>query len=138
MTTDARPLAQDLSRDYLLSDEFILFIVRFGLRLTASRWGMSERTLRRLFHALGTTPRTIICDVRRREAQRLLATDQPFPDGVGHESVIRRGRAPGRRAWRAPRRGVSSAPWRVALTEPPSRRSPRRSSPGSLAESESS
>lgn len=81
---ETRPAPQDLSQDYLLSDDFVLFIVRFGLRLTASRWGMSERTLRRLFHGLGTTPRTIVRDVRRREALRLLATEQPLPDVARH------------------------------------------------------
>jgi AraC-like DNA-binding protein len=75
---------QDLSPDYLLGDELVLFIVRFGLRLTASRWGMSERTLRRIFHALGTSPRELIHGVRRREAERLLATDQPLPDVARH------------------------------------------------------
>jgi AraC-like DNA-binding protein len=75
---------QGFSPDYLLSDELILFIVRFGLRLTASRWGMSERTLRRMFAALGTSPRGLIHDVRRREAGRLLATDQPFADVARH------------------------------------------------------
>ncbi len=76
--------ARDLSPDDLLGDDLVLFIVRFGLRLTASRWGMSERTLRRLFAALGTSPRERIHDVRRREAQRLLATGQPFSDIARH------------------------------------------------------
>jgi AraC-like DNA-binding protein len=80
VNSQAKPTEHGVSPDYLLSDEFILFIVRFGLRLTASRWGMSERTLRRLFHGLGTTPRAIVRDVRRREVLRLLATDQPLPD----------------------------------------------------------
>ncbi|MFI5179840.1 MAG: helix-turn-helix domain-containing protein [Thermoanaerobaculia bacterium] len=75
---------RDLSPSYLLSDELVLFIVRFGLRLTASRWGMSERTLRRLYAALGTSPHDLIHDVRRREAGRLLATNQPLPDVARH------------------------------------------------------
>jgi len=83
-SSETTPVEQRLSRDYLLSDDFVLFIVRFGLRLTASRWGMSERTLRRLFHGLGTTPRSIVRDVRLREAQRLLATEKPFPDVARH------------------------------------------------------
>ncbi|MFI5179786.1 MAG: helix-turn-helix domain-containing protein [Thermoanaerobaculia bacterium] len=84
MTPQAKPTEHGVSPDYLLSDEFVLFIVRFGLRLTASHWGMSERTLRRLFHGLGTTSRAIVRDVRRREALRLLATDQPFPVVAGY------------------------------------------------------
>ncbi len=75
---------QGLSQGNLLSDELILFIVRFGLRLTASRWGMSERTLRRIFNALGTSPRELIHDVRRREAERLLRTNQPLSDVARH------------------------------------------------------
>lgn len=75
---------QGYSPEYLLSDELILFIVRFGLRLTASRWGMSERTLRRIFAALGTSPRELIHDVRRREARRLLATSLPLSDVARH------------------------------------------------------
>lgn len=88
------PVEQRLSRDDLLSDDFVLFIVRFGLRLTASRWGTSERTLRRLFHSMDTTPRTIVRDVRLREARRLLATEQPLPDVARHlgesPTVLRR------------------------------------------------
>ncbi len=80
----ARPTERDISPEYLLSDDFVLFIVRFGLRLTASRWGMSERTLRRLFEAVGTNPRAITRDVRCREAVRLLATDRSFPDIAAH------------------------------------------------------
>lgn len=79
-----KPTTHGVSTNYLLSDDLVLFIVRFGLRLTASRWGMSERTLRRLFEALGTNPRAIVRVVRRRETQRLLATGLPFPDIARH------------------------------------------------------
>jgi AraC-like DNA-binding protein len=82
--TQGRPKTPGLPADYLLSDEFALLIVRFGLRLTAHRWGMSERTLRRFFESLGTNPRRIVRDVRHREAERLLATGQPLPDIARH------------------------------------------------------
>lgn len=84
MIPHGRPRTQGLSADFLLSDEFVLFIVRFGLRLTAHRCGMSERTLRRFFEALGTNPRRIVRGVRRREAERLLATGQSLPDIARH------------------------------------------------------
>ena len=84
MDSRSKAIVQRLLPDYLLSDDLVLFIVRFGLRLTASRWGMSERTLRRIFDRLGTTPRELVHGVRRREAERLLRTDQPLPDVARH------------------------------------------------------
>lgn len=73
-----------VSPDYLTSDELILFIVRFGLRLTASRWGMSERTLRRLYEALGTSSRVTVRDFRRLEDLPPLAAAQTPAALAGH------------------------------------------------------
>ena len=52
-TPEKVPAQRRPSTEYLLSDELVLFIVRFGLRITANRWGMSERTLWRLYRGVG-------------------------------------------------------------------------------------
>ncbi len=62
----------------LLDEETVLFLLRFGIRLGAGIFGVSERTLRRRFEEQGLRLKDLLCERRRREALRLLAGSLPL------------------------------------------------------------
>jgi AraC-like DNA-binding protein len=61
----------------LLDEETVLFVLHFGIRLTAGRWGVSERTLRRQFERRGVRLCDLLQERRRDLTRRLLAGDLP-------------------------------------------------------------
>jgi AraC-like DNA-binding protein len=69
------PLPSSAEEFALLSEEMAIFLVRFGPRLTASRKGISERTLRRRFERCGLRLAVYTKESRLKLVQRLLATD---------------------------------------------------------------
>ncbi|MGZ6988712.1 MAG: helix-turn-helix domain-containing protein, partial [Thermoanaerobaculia bacterium] len=61
----------------LLDEEAVLFVLHFGMRLTARTLGLSERTFRRQFERKGLRLSDLLGDRRRQMALRLLASDLP-------------------------------------------------------------
>ena len=61
----------------LLDEETVLFVLRFGMRLTAGKLGLSERTFRRRFERQGLRLSDLLGEWRRETAVRLLASDLP-------------------------------------------------------------
>jgi len=60
-----------------LDEETVLFILRFGIRLTAGKWGISERTLRRQYERKGLRLCDLLQERRRDLTLRLLAGELP-------------------------------------------------------------
>ena len=61
----------------LLDEEAVLFVLHFGMRLTARRLGLSERTFRRQFERHGLRLSDLLGERRRQMALQLLASDLP-------------------------------------------------------------
>ena len=61
----------------LLDEEAVLFVLQFGMRLTARKLGLSERTFRRRFERKGLRLSNLLGERRRQMALQLLASDLP-------------------------------------------------------------
>jgi len=61
----------------LLDEETVLFLLRFGVRLGAGRFGLSERTFRRRFQSRGLRLADLLADRRRALTFRLLSGALP-------------------------------------------------------------
>jgi AraC-like DNA-binding protein len=61
----------------LLDEEAVLFVLHFGMRLTARKLGLSERTFRRRFERKGLRLSNLLGERRREMALQLLANDLP-------------------------------------------------------------
>ena len=78
-STAASGIAPGLDGEILdqLDEETVLFILRFGIRLTAGKWGISERTLRRQYERKGLRLCDLLQERRRDLTLRLLAGELP-------------------------------------------------------------
>ena len=64
----------------LLSEEMAILLVRFGVRGTAEKLGVSERTLRREYVKAGRTALEHVHHTRRTMALRLLVSRRPISE----------------------------------------------------------
>ena len=61
----------------LFDEEAVLFVLHFGMRLTARKLGLSERTFRRQFERKGLKLSDLLGERRRQMALQLLSSDLP-------------------------------------------------------------
>lgn len=72
-----RALAEKGEPFDLLDEEAVLFVLHFGMRLTARKLGLSERTFRRQFERHGLRFSNLLGERRRQMALQFLASDLP-------------------------------------------------------------